>query len=117
MEKKHRAQCNKLSRDWQKKHPKQHNKRIREWKKKNPVKYKILQAKTYAKERKLGFNLIAELPFPKEDRKNWCFHHLNENDIVAIPRDIHALYSNKEHHFMLLQIVNQIYPNLNLNFT
>ena len=108
--KKHRKQCSKLNSEWNKKHRAQCNKLTRDWRKRNPIQNKILQAKTYAKERNLGFNLIAPIPFPKEDRKDWCFHHINENDIVAVPRDIHALYGNKEHKFMLLQIVKQLYP-------
>ena len=111
-------QCHsKKSRKWAKKHPKQHNKCNKEWRKKNPIRYKIFCAKSVGKRRNLGFNLIAPIPFDKEDASQWAFHHINNNNVVAVPRDLHDLYSNKEHKFMLLQIIKQIYPNISIKET
>ena len=59
--------------------------------------------------RKLGFNKIIENPFSKEVKINW--HHINDNDVVPIPMDLHKLYHNPDkeiHRELLKNIVEQI---------
>ena len=105
----------KISNEYNKKHPKQHNKINKEWRKKNPIKHKIIESRCRAKKRKLGFNIIAEIPFPDEDIKEWLFYHINNKDVVAIPRDIHFLYMGKNRKFMVEQVIAQLYPELKLD--
>ena len=106
---------NKKGTEWRKKNKEQSKKLTVEWRKKNPINYKILQAKTYAKERNLGFNIIATIPFTDKNRKEWYFYHINNKDVVAIPRDIHFLYMGKNRKFMVEQVIAQLYPELKLD--
>lgn len=55
-----------------------------------------------------GFNLIIENIIDEKIEH----HHINDNDVVAIPRDLHRLYSGRNiinHRFMCNQIIKQIY--------
>ena len=77
---------------------------------------KMIKAKLHAKERGLGFNpinnnLIAE---------SYVWHHVNHNDVISIPTDIHELYTGSgfksgKHEFMVLQIIKQLQQEGNIN--
>lgn len=72
-------------------HPDECRKRSREWAKAHPD--KILEKarrQLYRRRRKLGFHKIS---LPLNCEFDW--HHVNENDIVAMPRWIHRAISHK----------------------
>ena len=73
-------------------------------------KVKIRLAKDNANRRGLGFNLKYKIIIIEP----YSFHHLNNNDVVAIPTDLHLLYFNEgfnliQHRFMIKQIAKQLY--------
>jgi len=76
---------------------------------------KILTAKKDAERRGLGFNLLY--PIPKHwQSKDYCFHHINDTDVLALPKKIHAKYSGihfplDKHREMLKPYVEMIYKN------
>lgn len=58
--------------------------------------------------RNLGFNLI----YPNIIDEKMVYHHINNNDVVCIPEDLHFLYySNKTeiHRELLKPIIKQLY--------
>lgn len=84
-------------------------KKYRKYRKNNKDKIKILKAK---RERNLKWIKLSENPFIEEDC-DW--HHIDNEFVVAIPRDLHELYKfgneNIKHRFMVNQIVEQVYHN------
>lgn len=75
---------------------------------------KLVNAITHAKHRNLGFNrpygdnVISEL---------YTWHHINHNDMVTVPRDLHQIYTGSgfsliQHRFMVNQIVKQLYMGM-----
>jgi len=77
---------------------------------------KISANKREAKRRNnLGWFKIFENPFDKSEEIEW--HHINNNDVVAIPKDLHRLYNGYIYHKeMCINIVKQIYKEGDLNF-
>jgi hypothetical protein len=58
--------------------------------------------------RNLGWNIVKDNII--EEPIDW--HHVNNTDVVAIPKDLHQLYPGRNvdnHRFMVNQIVVQIY--------
>jgi len=102
----HKKEHNDCQYRWVEKHPIKFKKTIKKYHK--TEKFKALSRKNKAKRRLLGYN-------KKYDniiigKKEW--HHMNNKDVVAIPKDLHKLYNGKareEHRFMVNQIVQQIY--------
>ena len=81
----------------------------KKWKKDNKNKTKIYWLKhQHIRKRNLGFNLI----YYNIIDEIYVYHHINDNDVVCIPIDLHELYSGRnldEHHFMCNEIIKQIY--------
>jgi hypothetical protein len=73
---------------------------------------RIADAKKQAKrKRALGFNIIFENILDEPI----AWHHLNNNDVVAIPRDLHehfTLNDTQKHREMMMSIVEQLYPKI-----
>lgn len=71
---------------------------------------RIADAKKHARrQRALGFNMLFENILDEPI----AWHHLNNNDVVAIPRDLHELFTlnnTKNHREMMMPIVEQLYP-------
>lgn len=65
---------------------------------------------SYFRKRRLGFNEL----FPNEIDELFVWHHIDNNNVVAIPRDIHELYGcghdAEVHRENLSYIVKQLYP-------
>jgi len=73
---------------------------------------KIRDAKSRAKrKRDFGFNIFFKCPFADSELFDW--HHINNNDVVAIPRDLHHQYMGKFHRENTLIIIKQIYKDWN----
>ena len=86
--------------------------RLRNYYKNNKLKY---IEKKQKREKNYGFNKIHENVV--DEPVHW--HHTNDDDVVAIPADIHVLYynNNKEIHREELQyIINQIYETHEIQF-
>lgn len=61
--------------------------------------------------RGFGFRIIKKNILDED----FVFHHINDIDVIAFPKDIHILYGNKsrsEHRFFCNQVAIQIYGNL-----
>jgi len=72
---------------------------------------KVRARRARDKRRFLGYNKLYENIFDEE--VDW--HHINNNDIIAIPRDLHQLYLNKNvsiHRENMKSILIQFYPFL-----
>lgn len=84
-------------------------KATKKWKKSHPEHHKLLKKKNETKrKRKLGFNLI----YPNILDEKFVYHHINNNDVITIPKDIHELYSGyitNIHRDLCLNITKQIY--------
>jgi hypothetical protein len=80
------------------------------WRTINRKRYNELLRKSKIKRRKMGFNILYENPFHGNMKID--YHHINNNDVVAIPSEIHKLYSNhnvSNHRINLNYIIKQIY--------
>ena len=76
------------------------------WKKENPEAYiNNLYKQKSKRQRNLGFNKLHENPF--EEPTDW--HHVDDFNVVALPRDLHRLHLGKYHREKLVPIVEQIY--------
>ncbi|MCK4260600.1 MAG: hypothetical protein KAX49_16605 [Halanaerobiales bacterium] len=80
----------KKSRDYYANNKEECLKRIEKWKEDNPENWREICQKSNSKRRELGHHKIS---FPLEVEFDW--HHVNKNDIVAFPRDIHQNISHK----------------------
>lgn len=84
---------------------------IKPWKKSNIEKIKIIEKKCKSKrERNYGYNVI----YPNIINEKVVSHHINDNDVVYIPEDLHQLYGGKNHRENLNYIIKQIYGDNNL---
>lgn len=83
----------------------------RQWRTENKSYYNELMKKYIAKRmRKLAWIKLFENPFAKNVKIAW--HHINDIYVVAIPEDLHKLYSGysvETHRAMLDNTVQQIY--------
>jgi len=69
---------------------------------------KKLNAKNKAKrKRNLGFITMFTNPFAANEKID--YHHITDVYVVAVPRDLHKLYSGKYHREKMMEIVKQIY--------
>lgn len=69
-------------------------------------------AKYEAKSMGLGFNLLYENIIDEK----YCYHHINNNDVAAIPRYFHNAFEGRgitleQHRFMIKGIIKQLYKN------
>ena len=91
---------------WYAKHKSYNRQQMLKWSR--TLKGQEFWAKVQTRRRKLGWvkaykNIINE---PIE------WHHINNKNVVAVPKDLHKLYgglSQKYHRFMVNQIVKQLY--------
>ena len=69
---------------------------------------KMTVSKMMAKrKRNLGFISLFDNPFDKSELIDW--HHVNNDDVVALPRDLHRHFQGKFHRENLIYIIKQIY--------
>lgn len=66
-----------------------------------------LRSKENAKRRKLGYNKLYPNPFADSVVIDW--HHINDVDVVALPRDLHQVFFGNKHRERLSSVVKQIY--------
>lgn len=101
--------CRENNKRWYKENKERKIKQSLKYNKNNPEKVHKALAKYHAKEKGYGFNLIK----PNIINEQVAYHHVNKNDVIAIPYDIHQLYifgmENNKHRFMCKQIIKQIY--------
>lgn len=76
------------------------------YKKTENGKLSVIKSKT-KRNRKLGFHVLYSNPFNESEKIEW--HHINDNDVVAIPKDLHRIYCDKYHRDNIMEIVKQIY--------
>jgi len=66
----------------------------------------------HIRERNLGFNIICENVLDE----SFTWHHIDNNNVVAVPRDLHELFTMgkdvERHRELLKPIVEQLYPIL-----
>jgi len=64
------------------------------------------------RDRRLGFNILFENQLDEQ----FVWHHVNEVDVVAVPRDLHELFGRGKyvdvHRDYLVPIVVQLYPSI-----
>ena len=75
---------------------------------------KLYYAIRDAKKRGLGFNLVYDLPDNWHGNIEYVYHHINDNDVVALPKKIHDKntgVSTEKHRDLLKPFVNKIYKN------
>ena len=105
--KQHRKQINESQQIYRLKHPIK-TKRY-EHNRKKTEKFKLWDKQFKAKrKRNLGFNLLYENILIEKVE----YHHINNIDVGAIPKDLHQLYSGRNlelHRFMCNEIIKQIY--------
>jgi hypothetical protein len=106
----HRKQNYESRKIYQELYPERYRKSLRKfWK---TEKGKILAAKQYHKRKtKYGFNILFENIIDEPI----CWHHVDDNNVIAIPRDIHDSTIKKptwKHRENLKPIIEQLYFNL-----
>jgi len=57
--------------------------------------------------RNLGFNILFDNPFAESEQIEW--HHIDDINVVALPKYLHYLYRDKYHRENTMEIVKQIY--------
>ena len=85
-------------------------KKISDYGKKYRSLYKNRYLEHHSRYRGLGFNKIEENPFSDNEPIVW--HHINDTDVVALPKFIHDIYITRYcdvHRQSLVYIVEQIY--------
>lgn len=73
---------------------------------------KFLHAKSDAKSRGLGFNLVYYIPYNWHGRIEYCYHHINDNDVVVVPLSMHRFclgLSVEQHRKKMQKFINYIY--------
>lgn len=77
-------------------------------------KSKITKAIATAKRRGYGFNLIC--PIPDEwDGSYYCFHHINNSDVVAVSKKIHNKYrsnNTETHREKMKNYIRKVYGDI-----
>lgn len=70
--------------NYNEKHREEHEKGVQDWRKKNPEKFaEMCRRRNYKRYRNLGFEPLNEW-FPGSEA-----HHINENEIIYIPEELH----------------------------
>lgn len=78
---------------------------------KGKAKKKLYDRKKEAKRKGMGFNILFENPFDESEEIDW--HHIDNEYVIAIPRDIHQLYAGyNEHRRLCNEVLIQIYQSL-----
>jgi hypothetical protein len=116
---KHKESVSQKTKKYRQNNKEKVNEWVRNWNLKHPIKAKRTrqkhrQTEKYKKyhterKRKLGFNILYENPLDEQ----FEYHHINNNDVIAIPEDLHRLYNGRNkkevHYFMCKEIIKQIY--------
>lgn len=71
---------------------------------------RLIHRKHNAKQRGLGDTELFPNPFEDSVKVDW--HHVSDEFVVAVPRDIHRLYGGhdlQEHKELVMNVINQIY--------
>jgi len=88
------------------------NKKKQMWRKNNRSKdRKTRRCNNHSRRSKLGYNELYPNPYPDYVEVDW--HHINDVDVVAIPRWLHKKYTNPDrvaHRRALEMYVAIIYP-------
>lgn len=87
-------------------------KKISDYGKKYYSLHKDKYLKQCSKHRGLGFNKVEENPFSDSEPIVW--HHINDTDVIALPKVIHDIYvirPKEKHRQSLVYIIEQIYGN------
>jgi hypothetical protein len=97
-------------RNWRKKHysSEEYKKYLSKWRKTEKGRSSILI--TQSKRRRLGYNILYDIPFEEDEDIVW--HHVTNDDVVALPKDIHEIfcgYDTEMHRELLKPIIEQIY--------
>jgi hypothetical protein len=94
---------------WQAQHPEQwkilYTKHHKLYRIRHPEKIKELNTK---RKRELGWNIL----YPNIINEDVAWHHVTDNDVAALPEDLHNLYGGRDkeaHRINLSYIVSQIY--------
>lgn len=101
----------KKTKEWRKEHPekvKRYNKKYWKSNKGKNIRKKWDKIQ-YAKRKSFGYTELFPNPFNNNEEIDW--HHINDEFIVAIPKDLHQLYGGNTnyHRLMCMVILNQIY--------
>jgi hypothetical protein len=113
---KNKDKCLEYGNNWRKKHPEYYMQYREKNRKKLSLeqrqyrklgKLKEIDAKHHAKRKKLGWNKLFENPFDDIEKIDW--HHIDNNNVVALPKELHLLYYGKNHRENTKTIVEQIY--------
>jgi hypothetical protein len=103
---KYREEQRKLQREWQINHQDKMKQWQDNWIKNNSEKARLNWLRhTHKRRRNLGFNLIYRNIIDEQ----FEYHHINNNDVIAIPTDLHKLYCGENHRENLEYIIKQIY--------
>lgn len=99
-----------IEQKWRQKHysSEKYKKTLSRWRKTESGRKSVL--KTQSKRRRLGYNILYDIPFEEDEDIVW--HHVNNNDVVALPKDVHEIYcgyDTETHREMLKPIIEQIY--------
>jgi hypothetical protein len=75
---------------------------------------KMMKARKYARSRAYGFNLLYPVPRDWHGNIEYVYHHINDNDVVALPVEIHnkylgSHYPEKKHREALQPLIDKIY--------
>lgn len=98
--KKHRL---KTSKQWRENNKKRTSDIIRQWQLNNPEKYNIIcKRKNNKRKRNLGYNPL-NIKF-----EGSVGHHINNNDVVYIPREIHKSIPHSQDNLESMEIINDI---------
>jgi hypothetical protein len=60
--------------------------------------------------RNLGWIPLCNNPFDESELVDW--HHIDNEHVIALPRDLHQLYKDKNHKENLKPIIKQIYKEI-----
>jgi len=71
---------------------------------------RVKKKRDAAKRRGLEWTKLFENPFIDNEEIEW--HHISNEFVIAVPKEIHRLYSGfKNHKELCMNIINQIYLN------
>ena len=99
---------------WQRENSERHCYHVAKWHKENPQRRDEYMRRSKAKrKRNLGFTTLFDNPFDESVLIDW--HHINDEVVIPIPRDIHQHFNNRgtaQHRdlleFVALQVVSLV---------
>lgn len=104
----HKEEKSEYFKNWSEENFEKRTKYKKDWDKNNKDKRRKYARKQKSKrKRNLGYVELFDNPFSEEEVIEW--HHVTDNYVVALPKDLHKLYLGNHHREMIEYIVNQIY--------